>query len=361
MAQKMVLYEIQLRKLNGIDKPTNWKRGECIGTGAFGKVFKASIKTRQRGNIFLAVKEVGILLQQDKSKYEESVKKETEALKKLSHERIIKYFGFHATNESFFIFIELLEMGSLEKFINAKYDSGEHIDERHAGILTKQIIEGVVYLNENNLFHRDIKSANILMSDENNVKLADFGLTREFAEMTKTYTKGVGTNRFMAPEMIALKPDGSCYNYDKSVDIWAIGCIVIHMLTGKLPFSKLTDVQVVFKLGQPDPSPANEILSKVSESCRRFFKKTLARDPKARETAVLLLNDSFVKGEELPEFETDAGKEAPEGQIDEFDVRGDNWNLEQADVSNITESRIEEFDVRNDVKPYQSSTTNNDQ
>ncbi|KAH9499030.1 nuclear receptor co-repressor 1 [Bulinus truncatus] len=152
-------------------------------------------------------------------------------------------------------------------------------------------------------------SANILMSDEHNVKLADFGLTRKFEEITKTYTKGVGTSRFMAPEMVALKEDGSNYYYNRSVDIWAIGCIVLHMLTGKPPFPNLSEPQVIFRLGHPDPCPARDLLSKVSENCKKFFSKTLATNPRERSTADSLLKESFVTGERLPELEVNAQTE----------------------------------------------------
>ncbi|KAH9508616.1 RNA polymerase II elongation factor [Bulinus truncatus] len=275
---------------DGVNETTNWKKGQKLGQGAFGKVFIAIIHNRDK-ELELAVKKIKIV--------EPQHLKETVSMEKMCHVNIVKCFGSHVNEGSFYIFMELMKEGSLEEFIKQTYAKKKTIDELYAGRIIQQVIKAVDYLHENNHFHRDIKSANILMSDEHNVKLADFGLTREFEEMTKSYTKGVGTSRFMAPEMVAVDDDGEALQYSNPVDIWAIGCIVVHMLTGALPFSNLTDSQVNSRLLQPDPSPARGSTLTFSDSCERFFKKTLAKDPKARATAHSLLKYNFVTGKKF--------------------------------------------------------------
>ncbi|KAI8779404.1 aurora kinase C, partial [Biomphalaria glabrata] len=287
---------------DGINEPKNWTRLNYLGSGRFGTVYRANYK-KGSAEFECAVKEIRGGSPRDIIKHEASVRNETETLGKLSHEKIIKYYGFCSTNQMFFIFLEYMKGGSLETCIGDKYDKGEKIDEPYAGKIVKQVLEAVAYLHSLNHFHRDIKSANVLMLDEWNVKLADFGLTKELAEITKTYTSCVGTYRFMAPEMF----DKKC-KYNKPVDIWAIGCILVHLLSGKHPFHDVEENQLHKEMDN-NPSPAQEILNKVSEKCRRFFKQTLAINEAGRATAETLLQDCFITGAALPDIEPDADLE----------------------------------------------------
>ncbi|KAK0065522.1 aurora kinase C [Biomphalaria pfeifferi] len=287
---------------DGINAPTNWTKLDYLGSGRFGTVYRANYN-KGSAEFECAVKEIRGGSPRDITKHEASVRNETKTLGKLCHEKIIKYYGFCSTIQMFFIFLEYMKGGSLENFIGDKYDKGEKIEEPYAGKIVKQVLEAVAYLHSLNHFHRDIKSANVLMLDEWNVKLADFGLTKEFAEITKTYTSCVGTYRFMAPEMFDRKR-----KYNKPVDIWAIGCILVHLLSGKHPFHDVEENQLHKEMDN-NPSPAQEILNKVSEKCRRFFKQTLAINEAGRATAETLLQDCFITGAEQPDIEPDADLE----------------------------------------------------
>ncbi|KAH9508617.1 hypothetical protein Btru_052172 [Bulinus truncatus] len=327
---------------DGTKEPTNWKKCDELDRGAFGVVYKAIIETNGY-TLELAVKKVKISWN-GPNLMEPQVNREIEALKKLRHDRIVKYYNSHLHNDRLYIFIELMNGGSLESFLKTKNDRNEPIDEQYAGRIIQQVIEAVDYLHKNKRFHRDIKSGNVLMSDENNVKLADFGLTKEFATITKSNTKGVGTICFMAPEMFGVDKENKPIEYNKSVDIWAIGCVVVHMLTGQLPFHNLEQQQVLYQLIANDANPAKEI--KVSESCRRFFNKTLCRDPKGRATAESLLNDSFVTGK-VSDIDTDA-------VVDEQNVTEED---NKEDVMDEPNAKLQEFGIKGHLQ-NQSATTN---
>ena len=76
--------------------------------------------------------------------------------------------------------------------------------------------------------HRDIKPANILCNDLDDIKITDFGLSKQFKVPLRRHSKGVGTFQYMAPELLALRGD-----YSTSVDLWALGCIMYELMTGK--------------------------------------------------------------------------------------------------------------------------------
>ncbi|KAH9512174.1 hypothetical protein Btru_040971, partial [Bulinus truncatus] len=136
-----------------------------------------------------------------------SVERERQALKHLSHESIVKYFGCCSADDAVFIFLEYIPGGNLREFIDKNGAFSENVTKS----FTKQILEAVNNLHQNNYFHRDIKSDNILICNEEKIKLADFGLTKFYqGEMSNT---SVGTPRFRAPEMVK----GT--KYDKAVDV----------------------------------------------------------------------------------------------------------------------------------------------
>lgn len=101
---------------------------------------------------------------------------------------------------------------------------------------TTQILEGLEYLHANNVVHRDIKGANILVDNDGMCKLADFGSAKKIAGFGKErYASIRGTPNWMAPEVIKSKGHG------RFSDIWSIGCTVIEMATGKPPWVKYND------------------------------------------------------------------------------------------------------------------------
>ncbi|KAH9524051.1 Mitogen-activated protein kinase kinase kinase 1 [Bulinus truncatus] len=226
-------------------KPTNWRKGKICGRGTFGDVYHVTM-TAPEGVIELAVKEIKI------------------------HE----------------IYRQKSQEGSLSKFI---YDK-QVMDEIKARLFTKQLLEDVAYLHGIGLFHRDIKCDNVLVFDEDNIKLADFGLAKVYEEITQTYTKGIGTIRFMAPEMIKNQ------KYNKQVDIWSVGCVAVNMLTGQVPFHELEEQQVMFCVGHENRSPVTNILPQLPDCSKTFFEKTFQADPKQRPSAESLLTDSFISG-----------------------------------------------------------------
>jgi hypothetical protein len=147
-------------------KIRRWKLGEQIGKGAFGTVYMGmNLST----GALIAVKE--ILFHRDNVEEIKSLRTEIELLKILSHPNIVCYYGTEVQEERLYIFTEWCPGGSITDMLK-KFGA---LEERIVSIYTKQILDGLKYLHDKDIVHRDMKGANLLVDAMGNVKLADFG------------------------------------------------------------------------------------------------------------------------------------------------------------------------------------------
>lgn len=204
-----------------------WQKGQIIGEGAFGKVFLA---INLIDKFFMAVKQIKITTPQMK----ENTMSEILLMKDLSHENIVRYLGveFDDKEQLLYIFMELVQGGSLLHLLE-KFDS---FSESLVRYYTKQMLEGLRYLHDKRIIHRDIKAANILISTEGVAKLADFGHSKRINEDSIAFSSGLkGTPLWMAPEVLKGKKQ------NEFSDIWSLGCVIIEMSTGKPPWSEILE------------------------------------------------------------------------------------------------------------------------
>ncbi|KAL5669359.1 hypothetical protein ACJX0J_021580, partial [Zea mays] len=174
---------------------------------------------------FFAVKEVSLVDQGLNGKQRIlQLEHEISLLSRLEHENIVQYFGTHKEGGKLYIFLELVSQGSLAALYQ-KY----HLQDSQVSAYTRQILNGLHYLHRRNVLHRDIKCANILVDASGLVKLADFGLAKEMSILSQAKSSK-GTVYWMAPEVAKAKPHGP------PADIWSLGCTVLEMLTGEVPY-----------------------------------------------------------------------------------------------------------------------------
>ncbi|KAL9448238.1 hypothetical protein AB3S75_015668 [Citrus x aurantiifolia] len=256
----------------------SWQKGELLGAGSFGTVYEGYTDD----GFFFAVKEVS--LQDQGTQGKQSIlqlEQEILLLSWFEHENIVQYFGTDKDENRLFIFLELVTKGSLANLYQ-KY----HLMDSQVSAYTRQILNGLNYLHEQNVVHRDIKCANILVDASGSVKLADFGLAK--ATTMNDVKSCKGTPFWMAPEVVNLKNRG----YGLTADIWSLGCTVLEMLTRQPPYSHLEGMQALFRIGKGEPPLVPNSLSRDAQD---FILKCLQVNPNDRPTAAQLMEHPFVK------------------------------------------------------------------
>jgi serine/threonine/tyrosine protein kinase RAD53 len=226
------------------------------------------------------------------------VDRELSILRKLDHPNIVSLKAFYEDMDNYYIVMELVPGGDLMDFVAANGAIGEDATQ----VITKQILEGIVYVHKLGISHRDLKPDNILIMQDDPilVKITDFGLAKfsDNATFMKTFC---GTLAYVAPEIITGKydqsqsqPDGKDM-YSNLVDMWSLGCLVYVLLTSHLPFNGKTQVQMFQKIkkGEYHESPLNSY--EISKSGRDFLSGCLQVNPKLRMTAEEALNHEWIQ------------------------------------------------------------------
>ncbi|KAJ3195044.1 hypothetical protein HK101_001238 [Irineochytrium annulatum] len=248
--------------------------GDCIGKGQFGSVYKAlNVKTGE----VVAIKK--IMTSQPDSEALPSILvgsafwpiklDEVKTLKSFSHPNVIKYYGFSIMEDHIRIVLEYAENGSILTVIKSFGVIPESLARAN---YVPKILNGLIYLHDNDIVHCDLKCANILATKDGNVKLSDFGVSRRLGLLEKMDNEGhnfVGTPNWMAPEIIKLLGPST-----KS-DIWSLACTIVEMLTGQPPYSNLNQMNALFRIVEDDHPPFPEKISQdLADFLRSCFEKT---------------------------------------------------------------------------------------
>ncbi|XP_034007850.1 mitogen-activated protein kinase kinase kinase kinase 3-like isoform X10 [Trematomus bernacchii] len=252
-----------------------------IGSGTYGDVYKArNVNTGE----LAAIKVIKLEPGEDFA----VVQQEIIMMKDCKHSNIVAYFGSYLRRDKLWISMEYCGGGSLQDI----YHVTGPLSESQIAYMSRETLQGLYYLHNKGKMHRDIKGANILLTDNGYVKLADFGVS---AQITATLAKRksfIGTPYWMAPEVAAVERKGG---YNQLCDIWAVGITAIELAELQPPMFDLHPMRALFLMTKSNFQPP-KLKDKVkwTNNFHHFCKLALTKNTKKRPTAEKLLQHPFV-------------------------------------------------------------------
>lgn len=248
-----------------------------LGAGASGTVYEA--RDDAAGEV-VAIKKMELGRQQKK----ELIISEIEVMRECTHPNIVNYIeSYLVRGDNLWVIMEYLDGGCLTDVVMETVLS----EGQMAGICLK-CVDALSFLHSNKIIHRDIKSDNILLGMNGEIKLTDFGFCAQISLNHDKRTTTVGTPYWMAPEIVARK------KYSYKVDVWSLGIIVIEMMNGEPPYMNESPVRALYLIATYG-KPRIDNLSKFSQELREFLDRCLEVNVDRRATAEELLTHEFLK------------------------------------------------------------------
>uniref|UniRef100_A0A8B9FHZ8 non-specific serine/threonine protein kinase n=1 Tax=Amazona collaria TaxID=241587 RepID=A0A8B9FHZ8_9PSIT len=255
---------------------------ELVGNGTYGQVYKV------RPLVFLFASS------QDE---EEEIKQEINMLKKYSHHRnIATYYGAFikknppGMDDQLWLVMEFCGAGSVTDLI--KNTKGNTLKEEWIAYICREILRGLSHLHQHKVIHRDIKGQNVLLTENAEVKLVDFGVSAQLDRTVGRRNTFIGTPYWMAPEVIACdeNPDAT---YDFKSDLWSLGITAIEMAEGAPPLCDMHPMRALFLIPR---NPAPRLKSKKwSKKFQSFIESCLVKNHSQRPTTEQLMKHPFIR------------------------------------------------------------------
>mmetsp|Transcript_45355 Transcript_45355/g.106446 ORF Transcript_45355/g.106446 Transcript_45355/m.106446 type:complete len:431 (-) Transcript_45355:283-1575(-) len=267
-----------------------------IGAGFDGNVYRAH--DSETGEIY-AIKQPSSPRARRASMSPEG-RKLANSLEGLDHENVLRHrHGF----ENGDMVMEYVEGGSMVDFIERQ---GGKLREDQTAKLMEQVLSGLVYLHSKGVVHKDIKPANLLLTEEGKVKISDIAGAPE--ERPGGLKVPVGTPVFLAPEVVRTGA------HEAASDIWSVGCSALQCLTGKLPWDEEDNAfSAMFKVGH---GKAPQLPNDLTTSCRHFLEDCFSPDPAERPSAEDLLEHPFLEHHKVRSVRPSRWGNAPPSKYD---------------------------------------------
>jgi len=221
------------------------------------------------------------------------IQQEILMMKDCRHPNIVAYFGSYLRRDKLWICMEYCGGSSLQDI----YHISGPLSEKQIAFMSRETLQGLVYLHTMGKMHRDIKGANILLTDRGEVKLADFGVSAQITATLGKRKSFIGTPYWMAPEVAAVERKGG---YNHLCDIWAVGITAIELAELQPPMFDLHPMRALFLMSKSGYKPPTlKDKNKWSRDFHDFVKDALTKNPKRRPTAEKMLYHKFLLAGDL--------------------------------------------------------------
>uniref|UniRef100_A0A8C9NZ40 non-specific serine/threonine protein kinase n=1 Tax=Serinus canaria TaxID=9135 RepID=A0A8C9NZ40_SERCA len=262
---------------------------QVVGNGTYGQVYKGRhVKTGQ----LAAIKVMNVTENE-----EEEIKLEINMLKKYSHHRnIATYYGAFVKkspagqDDQLWLVMEYCGAGSVTDLV--KKTKGNCFKEDWIAYICREVLRGLAHLHAHHVIHRDIKGQNVLLTENAEVKLVDFGVSAQLDRTIGRRNTFIGTPYWMAPEVIACEenPDST---YDYRSDLWSLGITAIEMAEGAPPLCDMHPMRALFLIPRNPPPKLKS--RKWSKKFLNFVESCLVKHYLHRPSTETLLKHSFIR------------------------------------------------------------------
>lgn len=262
---------------------------ELVGNGTYGQVYKGRhVKTGQ----LAAIKCMDVTGDE-----EEEIKAEINMLKKYSHHKnIATYYGAFikknppGMDDQLWLVMEFCGAGSVTDLI--KNTKGNSLREDWTAYISREILRGLSHLHFNKVIHRDIKGQNVLLTENAEVKLVDFGVSAQLDRTVSRRNTFIGTPYWMAPEVIACDENPEA-TYDYKSDLWSLGITAIEMAEGAPPLCDMHPMRALFLIPR---NPAPRLKSKKwSKKFQSFIESCLVKNHNQRPNTDQMLKHPYIR------------------------------------------------------------------